>query len=72
MIIKIRYSYIRIRSIPYSNFMIKRKPLPVRIEFLNEATTFEETKTMEDGEAVILTDDGLLEGKTSKNTFTSK
>ena len=69
---KIRYTYIRIRSVPYSNYMEKRKPLPVRIEFMDESTKFEETKTMENGDSVLLTRDGILEGKTSKNIFTSK
>jgi len=62
----------QIRSVPYSNYMEKRKPLPVRIEFRDESTKFEETKTMENGEAVILTGDGILEGKTSKNLFTRR
>ena len=68
----ITYISNRIRSLPYSNYMQKRKPLPVRTIFSNDTKKFEEIKIMENGEAVILTDDGLIEGKTSKNPFTSK
>ena len=56
----------------YSNLMKNQKPLPVRIHFYNETTKFEETKMVENREAVILTDEGLIEGKTSKNFFTRK
>ena len=52
--------------------MEKRKPLPVRVNFVNETKKFEETKMMENGESVIMTNEGLMEGKTSKNPFTSK
>ena len=56
----------------YSNLMKNQKPLPVRIHFYNETTKFEETKMVKNGDAVILTDEGLIEGKTSKNYFTGK
>ena len=52
--------------------MPKQKPLPVRVDFENSTSSFKETKTLANGEAIILTEDGLLEGKTSKNMFTSK
>ena len=52
--------------------MPKQRPLPVRVDFENSTKNFKETKTLANGEAIILTEDGLLEGKTSINVFTSK
>ena len=52
--------------------MPKHKPLPVRVHFQNSSTKFEEKMAMADGEAIILTGDGLMEGKTTKNMYTSK
>jgi len=62
----------QIRAETYSNYMQNRKPLPVRAILSNDTKMYEETKKMKNGEAIILTDKGPIEGKTSKNPFTRR
>ena len=66
------YHYDRKTQIPYTNYMPKHKPLPVRVHFQNSSTKFKEIRAMENGEAMILTGDGLMVGKTVKNMYTSE